>query len=89
MTSQTWVLILAGVGGLWEEQSFQFAFNYLKGDCVEVLSEWIQNEGYTVKENVKATSPVFVLLDFSVQVSEEERSVQEFRHAAVLRKMQD
>lgn len=81
MTSQTW--------GLWEEQRFQFAFNYLKGDRVEALSEWIKNEGYTVKENVKATSPVFVLLEFSVQVSEEECSVQEFRHVAVLRKKQD
>ena len=65
--------------------SFQFAFNYLKDDCVEVLSEWIPN----VKENAKATSLVFVLLDFSMRVLEEERSVQEFRHVAVLRSRQD
>ena len=43
----------------------------------KVLGEWIPNVGSKVREGAKAMSLAFVLLDSSMRVSEEERSVRE------------
>ena len=55
----------AGMKILWEEEGFQFGFKRWKGWAVsKVLQNWIPNVGSKAREGAKATSLVFVLLDF-------------------------
>ena len=63
--SRNWVLILVGMKILWEEEGFQFGFERSKGWAVsKVLWEWIPNVGSKSREDAKALSLAFVLLDF-------------------------
>ena len=64
-TSRNWVLKLAGVEILWEEEGFQFGFKRWQCWAVsKVLWEWISNVGSKAREIVKAMSLAFVLLLF-------------------------